>query len=73
MGPMAEAEVSAKVEMGQKMKAKVSGFVGHVEGINDYGGGIVHVLLVPETVVGELPAPPVAPQWFDIDDLEPVA
>ena len=46
MGPMAEAEVSAKVEMGQKMKAKTSGFVGLVKGINDYGDGLVRVLLV---------------------------
>ena len=53
MGPMAEAEVSAKVEMGQKMKAKTNGFVGRVKGINDYGDALVRVLLVRQP-----PTPP---------------
>ena len=67
MGPMAEAAVSAKVEMDQKMRAK-DGFVGLVKGINDYGDGLVRVLLVMD--------PPKRPQlvgWFHIDDLETVA
>ena len=68
MGPMAEAEVSAKVEMGQKMKAKTNVFVGRVKGINDYGDGLVRVLLV----TGE-PQRPQRVEWFHIDELEPVA